>query len=129
MRKIVFPRSRKLEITSQAARRADGIKTRSRLVKEQQVRIADQRQRNIQAPTLTTGKLRAPHRGAIDQTDQAERLMDRTGLRVVAGVKRHALLDREFRLRLRLLQHNTDAGTPCTPGAGRVFTKNRNLAR
>lgn len=59
-----------------------GIEPGGRLVEEQQFRIRDQRDRDVQPPLLAAGKLGNSHRALLFQTDQLDHFIHRPRMRV-----------------------------------------------
>ena len=68
-----------------------GVEAGRWLVEEDQLRVADQRQRDIQPPALAAGQRGGALVGLSGQVDQRERLLDVARGRVVAGVQLQAL--------------------------------------
>ena len=98
-----------------AARR--GIEARRRLVEEDQLGVADQRERDVEPAALAAGERGRALIGLRGQADERKRLIDVARRRVVAGVERDALAHREARLGPGFLQHDPD---PRAPAAGRL---------
>src|SRR6185437_7438946 len=82
------------------------------LVEEDQLGIADQRERHVEPPALPARELRRERLGLLLQADERDRLVDVARLAVVAGVELQALAHGEARLGVRLLQDGADAVPP-----------------
>ena len=68
-----------------AARRR--VEARRRLVEEDQLRVADQRERDVEPPPLPARELRRERVGLLVEPDERDRLVDVARLEVVAGVE------------------------------------------
>src|SRR6185312_3234574 len=90
------------------------------LVEEDQLRVADQREGDVEPPPLAAReRLAGPVRLAA-QADERDRVVDRPRRAVVAGVELEALAHRQAGLGARLLEDDADAVAPGAAGAGRV---------
>ena len=105
-----------------------GVEAGRRLVEEDQLGIADERQRDVEAASLTTRQTLALRRGAVRQSDHFQGFPHLPGARVVPGIKRHALLHRQFRFGFRLLQHHPDTGPPLATSLGGVLSEHGHFA-
>ena len=82
VRKIVLPSSQRVRIVDQAWRRACGIEAGRRLVEEDQVGIADQRERQVEPAPLAAGERRGARVAfgvQLDQSRSARRRRDDGG--------------------------------------------------
>jgi hypothetical protein len=95
-----------------AARR--GVEAGRRLVEEDQLRVADQAERDVEPAPLPTGQLLAERVRLLLEPDERDRLVDLARRRVVAGVQLQALADGQTGFGLGLLQ---DGAHPVAPGA------------
>jgi hypothetical protein len=112
VRRIVLPSARRPSTTSHVRRRAAGSKPGRGLVEEDQLRVADERERDVEAPALAT---RQPVRAlplASLEPDEAEHVIEVARGGVVAGVEAQALADGEVEFRRGLLQHDAEAVAP-----------------
>ena len=114
-------------MTSQAVRRAAGSKPGGRLVQEDDVGVADQRERDIKTPSLPTRKIMRERVRLLSQSHQRDRVIDITGRSVVTRVQLHALTYRQARLGLGFLQHNADTISPSGVALCRVNPKDMHL--
>jgi hypothetical protein len=134
--KIPRPRLRLVHIVrgqehrlAEVAERADrrpgvpagaGVKARGGLVEEDQVRIADQRQRQVQAPELAARQVPRANITLLAELDQLEELVDGSPARVVAAVHLERLGDGQVVLHAALLQDDPDALAQLTLPVRRV---------
>jgi hypothetical protein len=88
------------------------IEARRRLIEEDQLGIADRRQRHVEASPLAPGQRGRALVGLLSKVDQRQRLIDVARGPVVASVQRQALVDGEARLGLGFLQHDPDSLAP-----------------
>ena len=110
-----------------AARR--GVEAGRRLVEEDQLRVADQRQRDVEPPPLSAGQRRGALVGLRGEVDQRERLVDLARSAVVAGVEREALADAQAGLGLGFLQDDADPLAPARRRAPRVAAEDLDRRR
>ncbi len=73
-------------ISSQVARRPDGVQPGGRLVEEQQLGLADDAQPDVEAALLAAGQRLDPGAGLLGQAHQLQHLVHRPGIGVVARV-------------------------------------------
>ena len=114
-------------MTSQAAAARGGVEARRRLVQEDDVGIADQRQRDVEASPLSAGEVVRERVGLLGQSDERDRVVDIAGRPVVTGVQLQALADRQARLGFGFLQHNPDTVPPRRVAVRRVDAENPHL--
>ena len=105
-----------------------GIEARGWLVEEEQVGIARQPDREVEPTALPAGQLADAHAGLFPQVDQAEELVERPRVRVVAAAHVDHLGDGEIRLDTRRLEHDADALLHGALAAGRVEAEHRDVA-
>jgi hypothetical protein len=127
VRNTVLPSARALDHVP-CAPAGGRVEAGGGLVQEQQLRVADQGEGDVETAPLPAGEKLARRAGAPLQPDQRDRVVDVPGLAVVAGVELEALADREARLGLRLLRDHADAVAPGPAGVGRVLAEDRDLA-
>ncbi len=116
---------------SPAARRdrpGDRWPTRCRLVEEQQFRIADQGNRDVQPPLLAPGQLEHPGIALLLEADQADDLIDRPRARLVGGVHGNGLAHGEVPVDAGGLQHDPDPALQFRALSAGVQAKNADLA-
>src|SRR5262249_53688031 len=101
---------------------------RGRFVEEDELGVADQRERNVEATALPARELRRERLGLLVEADERDRLVDVARLAVVAGIKLEALAHGESRLGVRLLQDGTDAVAPRGVTACRIDSEHAHLA-
>ena len=111
-----------------AARR--GVKAGGRLVEEDQVGIADERESEIEPPALTAGELLGAHVALLGCSSTSS-MTSSTGAaaRVVAAVHLDQLGDRQIPLDAALLQHDPDPLAQLALAAGRIHAEHARLAR
>src|SRR3984885_4087457 len=97
-----------------------GVKPRGRFVEEDQLGVADQRQRHVESPPLSARERGGALVGLLGEVDERERFAHWTGRVVVAGVQLEALARGESRLGLGLLEDEPDALTPTRRRVPRV---------
>ena len=99
-----------------------------RLVEEEQLRVADQRQGDVEAALLAAGEPRHASLGLLLEADQADRLGDVARGAVVAGEQLERLPDGELGSHPGLLEDDPD---PLAPVGGRLLgidSEHRRLA-
>src|SRR5579863_1667193 len=104
------------------------VETRGGLGKEDQLRVADEGEGEIEPPPLAARQPGAERAGLTSEADQVDGLVDIPRRTIEPGVQGQALADGQARLGLRLLR---DHAHPVPPGAargGRVVSKDRNLS-
>jgi hypothetical protein len=104
------------------------VEARGRLVQEDQIGVADQRERDVEAAALAARELLGRRVGAGLEPDQRRRLVDGARRPVVARVELEALAHGQARLGLGLLQDDADAVAPGRAGPGRVGAEDADLA-
>jgi hypothetical protein len=95
-----------------------GIEAGRGLVEEQQLGVADQRQRDVEPPALAARQLLAAPRPELGQLELRQRLVQAARRRVVPGIQRQALADSQLGLGEAVLQHDPD---PLPPGTVAVL--------
>ena len=80
-----------------------------RLVEEQQVGVAGDAEREVEAAALAAGQRRGTRVGAVVEPDELEHLVDRARVRIGGGVELDRLAHGEVGVEARLLQHDADA--------------------
>ena len=105
-----------------------GVEPGRRLVEEDDVGVADQRQCDIESPTLAARELAGAGVCLVGQPDQGDGVVDPAWRPVVAGVELEALPHGQAGLGLRFLQNDADPVPPRTAGLGRVDTQYADLA-
>jgi hypothetical protein len=104
-----------------------GIKAGRRLIEEHQLRVADQRQGDVEATELPAGERSRACVALLCQTDELDRLSRRARMEVVAGVELDELSDRQLGGHRAGLQHQTDPRAPAAIGGGRVLAQHAHL--
>ena len=105
-----------------------GVKAGGRLVEEQQFRVADQGNRDVQPPLLAAGQLAHPGAPLVLQADQADHLVHRPRMRVEGGIHGDRLAHGEVPVDARGLQHEPGAALQPGPLTARIHAKNAHLA-
>jgi hypothetical protein len=96
------------------------IKPGGGLVKEDQVGIAHQGERQVQAPALASGQMLGAHIAISGELDELDDLVDRQLANVVPAVHLHQLGDRQIDLHAALLQHDAHLLAQLAAAAGGV---------
>ncbi len=104
------------------------IEARRRLVQEQQLRVARQAERKVQAPALAARQPTDPRTRPIGQIDKGQQFVDRSRMRIVAAVEVENLGNGQVGLHARRLEHDPDALPEPTVAQGRVEPEHRHLA-
>ena len=86
-----------------------GVEAGRRLVEEEQLGIADQRQADVEPALLATGEARGARLGLLGEADELDRLVDGARPAVVAGVELERLAHRQLGLQVAALQDDADA--------------------
>ena len=86
-----------------------GIEAGRRLVEEQELGVADDPEADVQPALLAAREALDPVVGLLRQPDQLDHLVDRSRVRVVAGVAGQHLAHRVVRLDRQLLEDDADA--------------------
>ena len=107
-----MPSARRLRIVSQALRRAPGIEAGRRLVEEDQLRVSDQAEPEVEAALLAAGERAHAGVALLREADDLDHLLRVAWRRVVAGEHAEALADGERRVEGRGLEHDADALAP-----------------
>ena len=96
------------------------IEPRRRLVEEQQLRVADQAEGEIEPPTLATGQGLGPGPCLVGEPHVLDDLIDVAVPRVQPGVEHHQLADTELLVEPGVLEHDPDPsrGRRVPPVAG-----------
>ena len=90
---------------------ARGVEAGGGLVEEEQRRVPDDAEPDVEPPLLSAGQTLHPVVRLLAEPDQLDDLVHRTRVRVVAGVAGEHLAHRVVRLDRQLLQHDTDPRT------------------
>jgi len=85
------------------------IEASRRLVEEQRVGITSERDRHVESPLLSTRQSEDSCVSLVGQAHELEHLSDITGMRVVAGIHRHGLCNREVAVDSCRLQDDADS--------------------
>src|SRR3954451_21153550 len=104
------------------------VEARGRLVEEDQLRVADERQPEVQAAQLAAGERARPHVLLALEPDQREHLVGVPGVRVHAGEVRERLADLDVVVDARLLQDDAQQGAQRLRPAPRIEAEHRHLA-
>src|ERR1700722_17653766 len=105
------------------------IETGGRLVEEDQLGVADERQSEVEPAQLAAGKLARAHVGLLLQAHQAKYLLDVAGVRVEAGPVAQRLARCQVAVDAAALQHDPDALAQCELARGGIVAEHRNLPR
>ena len=106
-----------------------GVKAGGRLVQEDQLRIADQRQGQVQATPLPARQLLGALVALLGELDKLEDLVHRALARVVAAEHLDQFIDRQVGLHAALLQHDADLFAEVSGARGRVDAQDARLPR
>src|SRR5580704_1740024 len=82
-----------------------GVETGGRFVEKDELGIAHQAERDVEATLLAAGKLADPLAGLLGEPDQVDDLRGRSRGRVIASIELDELDDREHRRHGRFLKH------------------------
>ena len=104
-----MPSERSARIISQAARRAAGIEARRRLVEEDELGVADERDAEVEPALLAAGERLHARVALLAEPDELDHLVDVARVRVVAGEQLVRLADREVRATAPTLEDDADA--------------------
>ena len=105
-----------------------GIEAGRRLVEEDQLGIADQREREVQPAQLPAGELAAALVGLLLQAGEREHLLDVARARIEARPVAQRLARRDVRVDAAGLQHDADSLAQRAAAAARVEAEHRDLA-
>ena len=105
-----------------------GVEPGGGLVEEEQLRVADQADGDLEPPALPAAELRAAGVGPVGQAHHLEGLHHRARAGVVAGVELEHLAGGEVGLDGRLLEHHADAVAPAERRAPRVLAEHPDVA-
>ena len=119
-------RSPSITLPGRAARRR--VEAGRRLVEEDELRVADQRERDVEPAPLAARELRRERVRLLVEPDERDRLVDVARFAVVAGVELEALAHGQPRLGARLLQDGADAVAPGGVAVRRVDAEHADLA-
>src|ERR1039458_6215668 len=100
------------------------VEAGGRLVEEQQLRVSDQREGEIETALLPAGELLDPDARLLLQADQLDDVVSRKRLRVVAAVEVDHLAHREVGLDGALLQDHADPPAEAATGGGGIGAEN-----
>ena len=110
MSSTVVPPSRSSRTNSQVSRRPFGVEPGRRLVEEEHLGAAEQRERQVEAPPLTPGQLLDPYVGPPLEPDELQRLRRGPGPAGAARPHPHGLRDGQLGGEAALLEHHADPG-------------------
>jgi len=110
-----------------AAPRA-GVEAGRRLVEEDQLRVADQRETEIEPPALAAGEPPRTRVALLLEPDQLDHLVDGARMLVVPGELAQLLRDGEVLVHGRGLEHNADPSSPAEAGCLGVRPEHLDLA-
>ena len=105
-----------------------GIEAGGRLVEEDQFRVADQGEREVESAALAAGEARRLSVVLAFESDERDRLDDGARLAVVAGVQLERLADRQAGVGCGLLQDDPDPVAPFARPVGGINAEYRYLA-
>ena len=105
-----------------------GIESGRGLVEEQQIRVADQGDRDVQPPLLSAGQLQHPGVPLLLQAHQLDHLVHRPRPRVVPGVHRDGLRYGEVAVHAAGLQDDPDLALQLPPLPGGVVAEDLHRA-
>src|SRR5438067_10039617 len=97
-----------------------GIEAGRRLVQEDQLGIADEREAEIEPAPLAAGEPARAGVALLFEPDQPDHFVDRPGALVVAGELGELLGNGEVLVHGGGLEHDADAGAPVEAGVGRI---------
>src|SRR5580704_5778332 len=104
------------------------VETSGRLVQEDELRVADEGEGEIEAAPLAAGEPGAERARLLGQADQGDGLVDIPRRAIEPGVQGQALPDGQAGLGLGLLQDHAHPVPPGAPRGSRVVPKDRNLS-
>ena len=122
---------------AQRAQRADrlpggaprlGVEAGGRLVEEDQLGVADQRQREVQSPQLPAGEPPAAHVGLLAQARELQHLLHLARVRVEARPVAQRLARGDVAVDAARLQHDPDPPAQLDRAARGVVPEHRHLA-
>ena len=105
-----------------------GVEAGGGLVEEDQLGVAHQRQREVQAPQLPAGEPAAAHVGLLPQARQLQHLLDVARVRVEARPVAQRLARGDVAVDAARLQHDPDAPAQLDLPARGVIPEHRHLA-
>ena len=104
------------------------VETGGRLVQEDEFRVADEGEGEIEAAPVAAGEPGAERARLLGEADQGDGLVDISRRAVEPGVHGQALPDGQAGLRLRLLQDHAHAVPPGAARRGRVVPQDPDLS-
>jgi len=104
------------------------VESGGRLVQEEQFGVADQGDRDIEAPLQAAGELEHPVVAPVVEADQVDHLVHRPGVRVVTGVHPDRLGHGEVEVNPGGLQDDADPALQPGPVAARILAQDADLA-
>src|SRR5438874_2717511 len=99
------------------------------LVEEHEIRVADERDAEIEPALLSTGQRLHARVALVGEPDERDHLVDIAWPRVIAGERRMRLPDGEVGPQLRLLEHDADPLAEVAPRTPGIVPEHRHLAR
>src|SRR4051794_11125332 len=105
-----------------------GVEARGRLVEEDELRVADQRQRQVQAPQLAAGQGPRQGVGLLVEADQGDDVRDVARRRVQARPVRHGLAHLHVAVHAHGLQDDAHAPAQLELAQGRVVAQHGHVA-
>src|SRR5207244_7500773 len=96
------------------------VESGRRLVEEQELRIPDQREPDVQPALLPAGKPPRPLIALIHKADELDRLVNGSRRLVVAGVELERLPNGELGLQVAILKNDADSLPPGAPRIRRI---------
>ena len=106
-----------------------GVEAGRRLVEKEEVRIADQRDADVEPSKLSSGEGAGAGVGPLAEPDVIDRPLDGERLAVVAGVEVERLADGELGPHPALLEDDPDPLPPLAAGRSGVGSEHRDLTR
>ena len=100
-----------------------GVEARRRLVEEDELRIADEREPEVEAAPLPAGEASHERVALLLEADELDDVADRARLRVVAGEEREILGDGEAVVEGRGLEDDADPLAPVEARGGRILAE------
>jgi hypothetical protein len=98
------------------------------LVEEEQFRVAEDAQRDVEPAALAAGEVAGPGAALLVQPDGGDDLVGIAAAGVVAGEVVHQFLDGDLVEPAGALRHDADAGAPVRSGLLRVLPEDGDLA-
>ena len=105
-----------------------GVEAGGRLVEEEQLGVADERDRDVEPPLLAAGQAPGALIGLLGESDELDRLVDRSRGPVVAGVHLERLAHGQQRLHPAFLEDEADPPAPIASRRRRIGAEDLDLA-